>query len=607
MKVLIIEFVWQVDKIINENIVDKYDLIISLDPESSYLLKRNSIKFLETDQIFEDENIIRNYEQLSINSLEICSLIDKELSKIDDNFKKLNWDIFNDFHYSIKITYDQLIFYSEVFSKLIDKYSLENITISENSILAFENKLLSSEISVLEMLFKTLDLDKKKIALSTMKFNNSINIKVKNNNIKSKLYNFVYFLKYYFELIFTSPEYLSIRCFEIDYFNKTYPKFNKKILNYKQNKIFIKKYDNTKKLLQNLFENNKFKNLMKNKNFDFSEIFEKLIVEISNDFSLIINEYKNNKNLLLKKKPKAIIFGSSNPFYLPNIYFRKIAKELNIPQVVWVHGGYGGTKSLMGNDILDFRFCKNHIFYGKHLSDYMNNLKYGLNRYKKFSWNKNYNFFKVGSPKMDYEFNNFKKIESLDKKKTIVFLTGPLTKRNTYYFGNLRDDNKYSFWRLNIKIVNILLKYQEKYNIIIKDYSDGQKRLWKKILFDTKGYNIKYISDKYNVAQIVKHSDLIVLPWFSTTFFQSLYSNSDIFLLEKELIDEFKDKKFTNEIYFYDNETIFLKELDNYLDKGMFNQKNKDYSREYFLNYSMLNKRDINLNKVLKDLVKIYN
>ena len=234
MKVLIIEFVWQVDKIINENIVDKYDLIISLDPESSYLLKRNSIKFLETDQIFEDENIIRNYEQLSINSLEICSLIDKELSKIDDNFKKLNWDIFNDFHYSIKITYDQLIFYSEVFSKLIDKYSLENITISENSILAFENKLLSSEISVLEMLFKTLDLDKKKIALSTMKFNNSINIKVKNNNIKSKLYNFVYFLKYYFELIFTSPEYLSIRCFEIDYFNKTYPKFEKNILNYKQ-------------------------------------------------------------------------------------------------------------------------------------------------------------------------------------------------------------------------------------------------------------------------------------------------------------------------------------------------------------------------------------
>ena len=42
MKVLIIEFVWQVEKIINDKIVKTYDLIISLDPECSYLLKCNS-------------------------------------------------------------------------------------------------------------------------------------------------------------------------------------------------------------------------------------------------------------------------------------------------------------------------------------------------------------------------------------------------------------------------------------------------------------------------------------------------------------------------------------------------------------------------------------
>ena len=93
MKVLIIEFLWQAEKIIKENIVKKYDLIISLDPESSYYLQKNSIKYFETDQIFEDENILRNYERLSLNSIEICSLIDKELFKIDDNFKNLNWEI----------------------------------------------------------------------------------------------------------------------------------------------------------------------------------------------------------------------------------------------------------------------------------------------------------------------------------------------------------------------------------------------------------------------------------------------------------------------------------------------------------------------------------
>ena len=116
------------------------------------------------------------------------------------------------------------------------------------------------------------------------------------------------------------------------------------------------------------------------------------------------------------------IFSSSSPFYLPTIFFRKIAKDLDIPQVVWAHGGFAGTKSLSGNDILDFRFCKNHIFYGEHFSKYMNNNKYGLHRYEKFTWNKNYNFFTVGSPKMDYQFKNSrKKIKDLNKKKTIVF------------------------------------------------------------------------------------------------------------------------------------------------------------------------------------------
>ena len=139
-------------------------MIISLDPESSYYLQKNSIKYFETDQIFEDENILRNYERLSLNSIEICSLIDKELFKIDDNFKNLNWEIFNDFHYNIKLTYDQLIYFSEVFSKLFEKYDVKEITVCQCSILSFENNLISSEISILELLLKNLDLDKKNIS-----------------------------------------------------------------------------------------------------------------------------------------------------------------------------------------------------------------------------------------------------------------------------------------------------------------------------------------------------------------------------------------------------------------------------------------------------------
>ena len=199
MKVLIIEFLWQAEKIFKENIVKKYDLIISLDPESSYFLQKKSIKYFESDQIFEDEYILRNYEKLSLNSIEICSLIDKELLKIDDNFKNLNWEIFNDFHYNIKLTYDQLIYFQEVFSKLFEKYDVKEITVCQCSILSFENRFISSEISVLELLLKTLDLDKKNITLSIMQ---SKNLDKKRNkmDVKSYLRNFINSFKYYFNL-----------------------------------------------------------------------------------------------------------------------------------------------------------------------------------------------------------------------------------------------------------------------------------------------------------------------------------------------------------------------------------------------------------------------
>ena len=154
-------------------------------------------------------------------------------------------------------------------------------------------------------------------------------------------------------------------------------------------------------------------------------------------------------------------------------------------------------------------------------------------------------------------------------------MTGSITKRNHFYFGNIRNDNKHSFWRLNLKILNVLKKYQEKYNIIIKDYFDGQKSLWKEMLFDTESHNIKYIGNEITVAEIANTSDLIILPWFSTTFYESLYSSADIFLLEKEIIDELKDEKITNEVFSYDNENKFLSDLEDYLNKGIFNQKIK--------------------------------
>ena len=48
MRVILVEFSWQTKEIINNKSFYKDDLIVSLDSESSYILKSKQIKYHET-------------------------------------------------------------------------------------------------------------------------------------------------------------------------------------------------------------------------------------------------------------------------------------------------------------------------------------------------------------------------------------------------------------------------------------------------------------------------------------------------------------------------------------------------------------------------------
>ena len=114
-----------------------------------------------------------------------------------------------------------------------------------------------------------------------------------------------------------------MKCFEIEYFNKLYPKFRYEILNHNFINYLSFKYHKFNSLIKNINENKEFKKLMKYKKFDFKEIFEKQIEKITYDFSFLLKEYRRNK-IFFKNTPRVFIFGSSNPFYLPNVCFRKL-------------------------------------------------------------------------------------------------------------------------------------------------------------------------------------------------------------------------------------------------------------------------------------------
>ena len=179
---------------------------------------------------------------------------------------------------------------------------------------------------------------------------------------------------------------------------------------------------------------------------------------------------------------------------------------------------------------------------------------------------------------------------------------GQTVERNQFYFGHDRQKCETANWELHYDILCLLKKYQNKYNIIFKDYYNGNKRLWKKILKDIKADKILYVSYEYKLNDLLRKSDLNIIPWISTVFFEALYFNADIFVIEDDICDELLKGDLNDEIFYFKDEKNLLLKLDKYLEIGKFYTTNKKNSKNYFLELDSLNKRDELLNNVLSKI-----
>ena len=93
------------------------------------------------------------------------------------------------------------------------------------------------------------------------------------------------------------------------------------------------------------------------------------------------------------------------------------------------------------------------------------------------------------------------------------------------------------------------------------------------------------------------------MPWISTTFFEALYFDADIFVLEEDIIEKPFEEQLKNEIYYFKNNKKFLLELEKYLEIGNFYTCSNKNSKNYFLKFDGLNKRDQLLNESLSKII----
>ena len=169
MKIIFVEFLWQVEEILKDKEKFRNDVIISLDQETSYFLMRKKIKYFETYEFCNHEQLWARYHNITKQSLKITKVLDEALWNIDSKFKKLNWKIFDDYHFFIKVSFDQLYYYAELISELVKKYKPSEFIIADSKKIEInDNLMISSKISIFKFLLQSQLFSRDKIKVQYM-------------------------------------------------------------------------------------------------------------------------------------------------------------------------------------------------------------------------------------------------------------------------------------------------------------------------------------------------------------------------------------------------------------------------------------------------------
>ena len=74
--------------------------------------------------------------------------------------------------------------------------------------------------------------------------------------------------------------------------------------------------------------------------------------------------------------------------------------------------------------------------------------------------------------------------------------------------------------------------------------------MWKKILKNINADKILYVSNEHKVNDLLRISDLNILPWISTTFWEALYFDADIFVIEEDIFEKLMEGDTKDDLLF---------------------------------------------------------
>ncbi len=615
MKNLVIcEFPWQVQLI--KPRISEDDIVISFNAETNYELERNGINFSDARDYYDHCHIWSQYPDFTHRTARICNRLDQIFWKVDPELGGKQLKLSDLLFYQLKIAIGQAFYKIHVSREILRRHApTGRVTIAsaaetpiltnfllfdgESSILSWIFGALQSEMGYQIQFLETPETRPNSHQGTRSRLTKGIGKAIRKlQRLKAARFPFPK----------TPPpdkinvRLLSVNCPELDTLKG--PLLADKIcVETYQGEMFhltTRTYPCSTDIIEAIEQDATIKDQLTFEGLNASQLIFPILSKFVKTLDRFLEHYKEMEQLLDATKPDCVFVQSLAPFHLSNILLAQICDRRNIPLVCWMHGGYGAYHSLTGYDVTDFRLGINHFVYGKAVSDILASEKCVLNQ---LGFN-GHNLYVSGAPAIEQKYRTY--VKPKNSRKRVLLPVGNLSTYNQFHFGYNRRNAEYCSWEYHRVIIELFVRYQDRYEFVIKDYPNpkvNMKDTWSSLLKDLGGRKIRLVTDEERFEDLLVKSDLCVFTWVSTTFIESLLTDADIFLLDDSDITDEARALFEAYIEFSDNIPQFVAKLDRYLDVGRFYSQDKGLLRDYFVDYSHKDDRPETVARMIDQIV----
>lgn len=584
---------------------------MAFSPAAAYALERKGVEYSDVRRYYSHNELWNQYPAITKRAVTLSRRLDELLYGIDDNYKREEFDIFNYFLFALKISLDQLIYFVYVLKKVLASTGATSIRCATpcDPVLDREG-LYEDGFSLLGLVaclmkdaygfkieFMKPSYDNKNSAVTSSSFSfGQPWLKAKLKRPAKKIIGMAYNLK---NRISSGGKVslLSVDCAELNSLTPDFRKAGWEVLNYYDDIDDII-YQHSTELEAVITNDIEVRELLKYEGVDLFPVISRNIFFLVASLGGIYEGYKRARRFLDSNAIDAAFLLTVAPFYPVYVFIANLCAKRGIPLFIWMHGGFGAYYSLPGYDVVDFRLGKFYCAYGSVIKDTL----YSSGCVNRTIGNEPLEVFVAGSPFLEKKYKNYKRLSN--SKKEIMLVIGNYYKYNTFYFGYNRPYAEFCNWDEHKAIIRLLVKYQKKYNITVKDYpASNMTPLWDALLADLGGSDIKVVSHEKSFKDLLMNSDLNIFTWVSTTFFESLFSDADCFLLDNSDITDEALSLLGRYTGFSNDREKFLNMLDAYLDKGEFYKQEKTVLREHFLDLNNKDNRSDAVMKIVNDVL----